>query len=86
MDGIVKWFHAKKGYGFISGADGNDYFASYADIDSREQYKMLNETDKVTFEVEKQDKTKVKTDKAVKIKTTNANEKTNEAKNDDTIY
>ena len=25
--GTVKWFSAKKGYGFVTGEDGEDYFA-----------------------------------------------------------
>ena len=29
MSGTVKWFNAKKGYGFISGNDGKEYFVHY---------------------------------------------------------
>lgn len=29
MEGKVKWFNNKKGYGFIEGNDGNDYFMHY---------------------------------------------------------
>ncbi|MBY6828990.1 cold-shock protein, partial [Clostridium botulinum] len=27
MNGTVKWFNGEKGFGFITGEDGNDVFA-----------------------------------------------------------
>jgi len=30
MQGIVKWFDEKKGYGFIGGDDGRDVFVHYS--------------------------------------------------------
>lgn len=50
MEGTVKWFNAEKGYGFITGADGNDVFAHYSQI-QKEGYKTLAEGEKVTFDV-----------------------------------
>ena len=32
MLGKVKWFNDKKGFGFISGEDGNDYFLHFSKI------------------------------------------------------
>ncbi|WP_168194716.1 cold shock domain-containing protein [Thermococcus aciditolerans] len=32
MDGIVKWFSSEKGYGFIRGADGVDYYFHITDF------------------------------------------------------
>ncbi|MCJ2513917.1 MAG: cold shock domain-containing protein, partial [Candidatus Thermoplasmatota archaeon] len=32
MKGIVKWYDAKKGYGFIKGDDGNNVFAHRSDL------------------------------------------------------
>lgn len=32
MSGRIKFYNHKKGYGFISGDDGIDYFLSYQDI------------------------------------------------------
>ena len=32
MQGIVKWFNNKRGYGFISGEDGKEYFVYYQNI------------------------------------------------------
>ena len=50
MKGTVKWFNAEKGYGFITGEDGTDYFAHYSQIQS-EGYKSLDQGQAVSFEV-----------------------------------
>ncbi|UAL61408.1 cold-shock protein [Clostridium sporogenes] len=52
MNGTVKWFNAEKGFGFITGEDGNDVFAHFSQINS-EGYKSLEEGQKVSYEVVK---------------------------------
>ena len=47
LEGTVKWFNRKKGFGFIQGEDGQDYFVHYTAV---EKDAFLNENDKVTFE------------------------------------
>ena len=56
MTGKVKWFNNKKGFGFITGDDGNDYFAHYSKILSDDNYKTLHGDGEVTFDVEETDK------------------------------
>ena len=48
--GIVKWFNAEKGYGFISRESGPDVFVHHTAI-TAEGYRSLNEGDRVSFEV-----------------------------------
>ena len=48
--GTVKWFDAKKGYGFITDEEGKDVFVHYSAIQS-EGFKTLDEGQAVTFEV-----------------------------------
>jgi len=50
MNGTVKWFNAKKGFGFISDENGTDVFVHYSAL-NMDGYKVLDEGDKVTFEV-----------------------------------
>ncbi|GAF89615.1 unnamed protein product [marine sediment metagenome] len=49
-EGTVKWFNQRKGYGFISAADGRDIFVHYSNI-SGEGFKTLAEGDPVSFDV-----------------------------------
>jgi CspA family cold shock protein len=50
MSGTVKWFNADKGFGFITGDNGNDVFAHYSQIQS-DGFKTLEEGQAVTFDV-----------------------------------
>jgi cold shock protein len=52
MNGTVKWFNGEKGFGFITGEDGNDVFAHFSQINS-EGYKSLDEGQKVSYDVVK---------------------------------
>ena len=51
MTGLVKWFNADKGFGFITGEDGNDVFAHFSAIQS-DGFKTLDEGQAVTFDTE----------------------------------
>ena len=52
MTGIVKWFNAEKGYGFITPDDGSeDVFVHFSSI-VVDGYKKLIEGQKVTFDTE----------------------------------
>jgi cold shock protein len=49
--GVVKWFNAEKGFGFISvDGGGNDVFVHYSAIQS-DGYRSLEENQRVEFDV-----------------------------------
>jgi CspA family cold shock protein len=50
LNGIVKWFNAEKGYGFITDEEGTDVFAHYSAIQA-DGYKALSEGQEVIFDV-----------------------------------
>lgn len=53
MEGTVKWYNMKKGYGFIQGEDGQDYFVHHSAV---QQGTFLRENDRVSFEPVETDK------------------------------
>ena len=55
INGNVKWFSDRKGYGFIEQEDGPDVFVHHSGINAS-GFKSLNEGDRVTFEIVQGDK------------------------------
>lgn len=53
MKGTVKFFNDMKGYGFIAGEDGKEYFVHQSGI---QEGVTLQENDSVTFDVEQGDR------------------------------
>ncbi len=49
--GIVKWFNAEKGFGFIEQKQGADVFVHFKNIVGQEGYKSLNEGQEVQFKI-----------------------------------
>ncbi|MFD2760825.1 MULTISPECIES: cold-shock protein [Lentibacillus] len=49
-NGVVKWFNAEKGYGFIQVEEGNDVFVHYSAI-QEEGFKTLEEGQDVSFDI-----------------------------------
>ena len=50
LTGVVKWFNAQKGYGFIAHEGGPDVFVHYTAIVGS-GYRNLNEGDQVEFTI-----------------------------------
>ena len=48
--GTVKWFNAKKGYGFISDEEGKDVFVHFSAL-NMDGFKELKDGERVEFEV-----------------------------------
>lgn len=48
MKGKVKFFNTQKGFGFITGDDGNEYFVHRSGL---KEVIIIKDNDKVTFDV-----------------------------------
>jgi CspA family cold shock protein len=53
MKGKVKWYNARKGYGFVEGEEGKDIFIHRSSIP---QGIFLNEGDDIEYEIEDTDR------------------------------
>lgn len=69
IDGSVKWFDPRKGYGFIVGPQGQDIFVHFSVIDQAEGFKTLRDGESVSYSASKGQKgwsaTKVKSTRVV---------------------
>lgn len=55
VDGVVKWFDPKKGFGFIIGPEGQDIFAHFSVIEG-EGFRVLKDGGGVNYDAERTDK------------------------------
>lgn len=55
IDGNVKWFDSRKGFGFIVGPEGQDIFVHYTVIVG-DGFRALKDGAQVTYDAEKSDK------------------------------
>lgn len=51
VEGTIKWFNEKKGYGFIQQDNGPDIFVHYSSI-AGDGFKTLAEGQRVKFDIE----------------------------------
>ncbi|HMA62758.1 MAG TPA: cold shock domain-containing protein [bacterium] len=56
LQGTVKWFDEKKGYGFIEKEEGDDVFVHYTALNDDSGFRTLEDGQKVEFEVKQGDK------------------------------
>ncbi|RDY24307.1 cold-shock protein [Romboutsia maritimum] len=54
--GIVKWFDNERGYGFISGNEGNDVYVHHSQVKEKGHNKDLHEGQEVNFDVAENEK------------------------------
>jgi len=79
MEGTVKWFNTKKGYGFIAGDDGEEYFVHFTAVP---RGTFLRENDKVSFEPAESERGKQAKDVKLLQKGSERTDLSNEESND----
>lgn len=55
-NGVVKWYNAVKGYGFITDDNGNDIFVHFSNIKENGTDKDLHEGEEVSFDIVEADR------------------------------
>ena len=49
VEGVVKWFDARKGFGFIVGPEGQDIFVHFSVIEQSEGFRALRDGERVVY-------------------------------------
>lgn len=49
IEGTVKWFDARKGYGFVVGPQGQDIFVHFSVIEQTEGFRTLRDGERVRY-------------------------------------
>lgn len=55
IDGVVKWFDPRKGFGFIVGPQGQDIFVHFSCIEG-EGFRVLKDGSKVNYDAQRWEK------------------------------
>jgi CspA family cold shock protein len=55
VEGTVKWFDPRKGFGFVIGPEGQDIFVHYSVIQG-EGFRVLKDGSRVSYDATKSDK------------------------------
>ncbi len=55
IEGLVKWFDPRKGFGFIIGPEGQDIFVHFSVIQG-EGFRVLKDASRVNYDAVKSDK------------------------------
>lgn len=56
IEGEVKWFDPRKGYGFIIGPEGQDIFVHFTVIEQEEGFRTLRDGERITYDATEGDK------------------------------
>ena len=56
VEGVVKWFDARKGFGFIVGPSGQDIFVHFSVIDQPDGFRALRDGERVVYSASDGDK------------------------------
>ncbi len=56
VEGVVKWFDARKGFGFIVGPVGQDIFVHFSVIEQSEGFRALRDGERVSYSAKEGDK------------------------------
>lgn len=52
-EGTVKWFDARKGFGFITGPEGQDIFVHFSVIEQDAGFRSLRDGERIVYSAER---------------------------------
>ena len=56
IEGDIKWFDPRKGYGFIVGPEGQDIFVHFSVIEQEEGFRPFRDGEKIVYDANDGDK------------------------------